>query len=193
MTGWFDKVKTYVRWDLTDQALIAGLHSCMDADLNGMVEDLAKQLVKFKGTQLLMTNQRFVRRLHSVLCEWLSGLLEGVFDEEYIERRSAFGQKLREIDLTFEDVILLEELTRRQLFGLAREMLDERPKVLSSTMHTLDKAFNLDLALIYSAYLAARDAEMERALLDRFLEVTGFSRTLYENLADARGWNNVKQ
>jgi hypothetical protein len=193
MTGWFDKVKTYVGWNLTDQALIAGLRSCMDADLDGMVEDLARQLVKFKGTQLLMTNQRFVRRLHGVLREWLSGLLEGVFNEEYIERRSAFGQKLREIDLTFEDVILLEELTRRQLFGLAREMLDDRPKVLSSTMHTLDKAFNLDLALIYSAYLAARDAEMERALLDRFLEVTGFSRTLYENLADTRGWNNGKQ
>jgi hypothetical protein len=193
MIGWFDRVKMYVGWDLADQALIAGLRSCIDADLDGMIEDLGKQMVKFKGTQLLMTNQRFARRLHGVLCEWLSGLLEGVFDDEYIERRSAFGHKLREIDLTFEDVILLEELTRRQLFGLVRGMLDERPKVLSSTMHALDKAFNLDLALIYSAYLAAREAEMERALLDRFLEVTGFSRTLYENLVDARGWNNGKQ
>ena len=47
---------------------------------------------------------------------------------------------------------------------------------------------HLDLALIYSAYLEVRSTEMERALLDRFLAVTGFSRTLYENLAEAREW-----
>jgi hypothetical protein len=60
-------------------------------------------------------------------------------------------------------------------------------------MCTLDKALNLDLALIYSAYLEVRDAEMERALLDRFLSVTGFSRTLYENLVEARGWSREGQ
>jgi hypothetical protein len=65
--------------------------------------------------------------------------------------------------------------------------------LLSSTMRTLDKALNLDLALIYSAYLEVRDAEMERTLLDRFLTVTGFSRTLYENLAGTRGWGNGSQ
>jgi hypothetical protein len=164
------------------------LRSCIDSDLAGVVEDLGKQLANFKGTQSLMSNRRFAQRLHGVLDEWLSGLLDGTFDEEYVRDREAFGRKLVDADLTFEDVILLEELTRSQLFGVARQRLSDRPQVLSSTMHTLDKAFNLDLSLIYSAYLEARDAEMERTLLDRFLTVTGFSRTLYENLAGARGW-----
>jgi hypothetical protein len=187
--GWFDRVKMYVGWDLADRARIAKLRRCMDSDLEQVVEDLGQQLVKFKGTQPLMSNKRFVRRLHSVLDEWLSGLLDGTFDSEYVEGRLAFGQKLVETDLTFEDVILLEELTRRQLLEFAEESLGEHPAVLSSTMHTLDKALNLDLTLIYSAYLEARDAEMERALLNQFLTVTGFSRTLYENLAGARKGN----
>jgi hypothetical protein len=187
-TFWFDRVKMYVGWDLADRARIAELHRSLDSDITGVVEGLGKQLTKFKGTQSLMSNARFVQRLYGVLREWLMGLLGGIFDEEYVENRLAFGRKLAEIDLTFEDVILLEELTRRQLFEFARERLRERPQVLSSTICTLDKAFNLDLALIYNVYLEVRDAEMERALLDRFLTVTGFSRTLYENLAEAQGW-----
>ena len=189
MMTWFDRVKMYVGWDLADRARIAKLYRSLDSDLAEVVKGLGKQLAKFKGTQSLMSNARFVQRLHGVLREWLMGLLCGTFDEEYVKNRLAFGRKLVEIDLTFEDVILLEELTRRQLFEFANERLGEHSQVLSSTIRTLDKAFNLDLALIYNAYLEVRDAEMERVLLDRFLTVTGFSRTLYENLADARRWS----
>ena len=45
--------------------------------------------------------------------------------------------------------------------------------------------------LIYSGYLQVHDTEMERALLDRFLTITGFSRTLYENLVEAREWSEA--
>lgn len=188
ITGWFDRVKTYVGWDLADRARIARLRRCIDPDLTPVLEGLGRELARFKGAQPLMTNVRFVQRLHSVLLEWLSGLLDGTFDQEYVARRAAFGHKLAEIDLTFEDIILLEELTRRELFKIAKEKLGNNPQALSSTLHTLDKAFSLDLALIYTSYLELRDAQMEQALLERFLTVTGFSRTLYENLADARGW-----
>jgi len=187
IANWFDRIKTYVDWDLADRARIAKLRRCLDSDLHEVVEALGQQLVKFKGAQSLMSNARFVQRLHSVIRKWLVGLLEGTFDDEYVRMRLAFGRDLVAIDLTFEDVILLEELARRQLFEFAREELRDNPHVLSSTMRTLEKAFNLDLALIYSAYLKVRDAKMERALLDRFLTVTGFSRTLYENLVEARG------
>ncbi|MCP4539760.1 MAG: hypothetical protein GY832_21695 [Chloroflexi bacterium] len=190
---WFDRIKTYVGWDLADQTRIAELRGCIDSDFSDMIQDLGEQLVKFKGTQSLMTNKRFVRRFHSVLREWLNGLLDGTFDNEYVKKRAVFGQKLAGVDLTFEDMILLEQLTRKQLFRFAEERLGEHPDALSSTMHTLDKALNLDLTLIYSAYLEVRDAEMKRALLNQFLTVTGFSRTLYENLAEARGGNGEKQ
>jgi hypothetical protein len=186
MMGWFDRVKMYAGWDLADRARIAKLRDCIDSDLTDVIEDLGQQLCKFKGTQSLMSNQRFVLRLHGVLLEWLTGLLDGTFDEAYVAERSAFGRRLIEVGLRFEDVILLEELTRTHLFGIARQSLNENPQVLSSTMHTLDRAFSLDLTIIYSTHLRVRDAEMERALLDRFLTVTGFSRTLYESLAEAQ-------
>ena len=189
MTNWFDRVKMCVGWDSTDRERMDQLRHCMDSDLTKVIENLGEQLAEFKGTQPLLSNKRFARRLHGVLREWLNGLLGGTFDQEYVQGRSTFGRRLVEIDLKFEDIILLEELTRRQILGFVEESLDERPAVSPSTLSTLDKAFNLDMALIYSAYLKVHDAQMERALLDRFLTVTGFSRTLYENLAGARGWN----
>lgn len=188
MIGWFDKAKTCVGWDSGDQTRMATLCRCLDSEVTEVIEVLGKQLARVKGAQPLMANARFVQRLHAVLREWLMGLLDGTFDGDYVEERSAFGRNLVEIDLTFEDIILLEGLARQQLFVFARRKLGEHPQVLSSTMCTLDKALNLDLALIYSAYLEVRDTEMERVLLDRFLAVTGFSRTLYENLVKARGW-----
>ena len=190
---WFDRIKTYVGWDLADQARIVELRGCMDSDFPRVIQDLGEQLVKFKNAQSLMTNKRFVQRLHSVLREWLNGLLDGAFDQEYVKGRAMLGPKLAGADLTFQDMILLEGLTRRQLFEFAEERLGDNPDVLSSTMHTVDKALNLDLTLIYSTYLELRDAEMKRALLNQFLTVTGFSRTLYENLAEARGRNGEKR
>ena len=186
MMTWFDKVKTCVGWNGADRAQIAEVRRWLNSDLTEVVTGLGKQLAQFKGTQPLMANTRFVQRFYDVLNEWLMGLLDGTFDGKYVKKRCTFGRKLAEIDWTFEDVILLEGLTRGYLLELVQGQLGECPHALSATMHTLDKALNLDLALIYSGYLQVHDAEMERTLLDRFLDVTGFSRTLYENLAEAR-------
>jgi len=159
----------------------------MDSDLSGVAESLGEELSQLKGAQPLMVNARFAQRLHRVLYEWLMGLMSGTFDEQYVRERRAFGRRLMGADLTFEDVITLEGLVRNRFFELAQEQLGEHPETLSATMHTLDKALNLDLALIYNGYLQVHDNELERVLLDRFLAITGFSRTLYENLAEARG------
>lgn len=193
MMAWFDMVKTHIGWDKTDQARIAAMRRCLDSNDPDLVDALGKRLAQLNGMQPLMSNIRFARRLYGLLREWLMGLLDGTFDGEGAQERWTLGKRLADVDLAFEDVILLEGLARQQLFELAREQVCQSPDSLSEMMYTLDKALNLDLALIYSGYLHVRDAEMERALLDRFITVTGFSRTLYENLAEAQGREQVAQ
>ena len=186
---WTDKVRSCVDWSEQDRARLAELRSWLGPRREEMIDDLGDQLIEFNGVQPLMTNVRFAQRLRRVLREWLMGMLSGTFDEVYIDKRITLGQKLAEVDLSFEDVILLEGMTRQRLFELAQERLDGQPQRLSSMMHTLNKALNCDLALVYTGCLDIRDAEMERALLDRFLNVTGFSPTLYESLVEAWRWN----
>lgn len=186
MMAYLDRVKTCVGWGEDDRARIIELRCCLDPKATDVVGALGKRLAQLKGVQPLMSNARFARRWHNVLREWLMGLLDGPFDGERAEERWTLGKKLIDVDLTFGDLILLEGLARQQLFELVRERLGENPDSLSAMMYTLDKALNLDLALIYSGYLQTRDAEMERASLDRFIAITGFSRTLYENLAETQ-------
>ena len=102
MVGWFDSVKVLVGWNSADQERMVRLRRYLDSDLTEVVDALGKQLSRLKGTQPLMANARFVQRLHSVLSEWLVGLLDATFDSEYVRQRWAFGRKLVEIDLTFE-------------------------------------------------------------------------------------------
>jgi hypothetical protein len=188
-TIWFDRVKACVGWSPTDCERITRLRDYLDSDLDGIIAILGEQLAQLKGTQSLMANARFVRRLHSVLREWLTGLLNGTFDEDYIRARWEFGQRMVEADLTFEDVILLEGLARKQFAELAKKRSNGRSRALSAMLRTLEKALCLDLALVHGSYLQVHDARMEQVLLDRFLTITGFSRTLYENLAETRGRN----
>lgn len=190
---WFDRIKACVGWNPTDRERIAQLRDYLDSDLDEIVKTLGEQLARFKDIQALMTNARFVRRLHGVLRDWLVGLFDGTFDQDYVRARLEFGQRMVEVDLTFEDMILLEGLARKQCAELARKRANGRSRALSAMLRSLEKALCLDLALVYSGYLRVRDARMEQALLDRFLTITGFSRTLYENLAEARGRNGVGQ
>jgi hypothetical protein len=190
MTVWLNKVKICVGWDTVDQVQVSELHARLNSDLHGVVEAIGSCLVQFKDTQSLMANARFVQRLHGVLREWLAGPLAGEFDEAYAQARWALVRKLIEVDLTFEDVILVEGMARERLLELAQAQLDEG-ETLAATAQALDKALRLDMALIHRGYAQIRDAEIERSTLDRFLAITGFSRTLYENLAEAREWSEV--
>jgi hypothetical protein len=191
MTVWLDKIKMCVGWDAVDRDRVSKLPACLDTDLHEAVEAIGSCVVQFKDTQPLMANARFVQRLHGVLREWLVGPLRGEFDEAYVQTRWALVRKLMEVDLSFGDIILIEGAAREQLRQLAQARLDGSAEDLSTTMLALDKALRLDMALIHGGYTQVRDADIERATLDRFLAITGFSRTLYENLAEAREWSEV--
>lgn len=190
-TAWFDKIKTCVGWDVVDRARLAKLRRSLASECPGVIETLGKRLAQFKDTESLMANARFVERLHEVLEEWLMGLLNGTFDREYVEKRWGLGQRLFEVHLSFEDLILAKTLARRLLSDLAQERMEGQDQAFHATMHSLDKALCLDTTLIHHDYLQVREAEQQRLMLDRFLAITGFSRTLYENLAEAREWSGV--
>ena len=186
---WADKVKSCVDWCEGDRERLAQLRAWLDAECDDVIEDLAERLIKSNGAQSLMKNARFTRRLHDVLREWLDGLFEAPFENGGAEKRRALGQKLADVDLTFEDVILLEGMMRQRLFALAQARFDEHSLELLSAIHALNKAMTYDRGLVYSGCLDLHDEELENTLLDRFLTVTGFSPTLYESLVEAWRWN----
>lgn len=179
-----EKVRSCIEWNGEDRARLAAVGEWLAAEREGIVEDLGERLATFNGMRGLMTNVRFMERLHGVLRQWLMGLFDGAPAGE----RRDVGHALARVDLGFEDVILLEGLMREHVFEVAQRHLSGDPDRLSDVMRTLDKALNRDLALVHAGYLDVRDAKMEQALLERFLAITGFSPTLYDSLAQAWHW-----
>jgi len=184
MEAWLEAVKVCTGWNEDDQERIQQLHLWLDTHLSDVVTVLAAELAECNGVKPLMSNKRFVEGLHNLLRDWLKGFLDGGFDGLYAERRKAFGRKLLNSDLAFEDVILLQGLARQEMLKLIQEKLQGRPEELLSMMSAVDKAMNVDSALVYRGYLQVRDDQLEQELLDQFIDVTGFSRTLYENLTE---------
>jgi hypothetical protein len=149
-----------------------------------MAEDLFEALAALDGAPSATRNARFARRLRDLIREWLTGLMDVSFDGEFAERRQSLGQRLVRLDLSFQDLVLLEAMASRRLFSLAFALMDGRPQELSLAVRTLNTAILYDRALIYAGFVELHDRELEQALLERFLSITGFSPSLYEGLAE---------
>ena len=186
--AWLERARQGCGWTADDERRIDAIRQWVTPEVAEIITLLTGRLVQLKETQPLMSNTRFVKRLHEVLQEWFLGLLESPLEQASLDHKVALGRKFVEIELEFEDIILLESMAHAQLQALVRGNVEADAEEFVPTMDTLNKALCLHLALLHRGYFKVRDAVMERTMLDRFLAVTGFSRTLYENLAGSREW-----
>ncbi|MCJ7739425.1 MAG: hypothetical protein MUQ10_19280 [Anaerolineae bacterium] len=143
---------------------------------------LQSQLVFFKRMQPLMLNTRCADTLHRVLRDRMDGLLLADCSESYGEHRVLTVQRLASLDLALADIILLGDLVRRELLALARKRLGGDDAAMPAMQEAIDQSISLDLMVVCNICQQLHDEEMEKALLDLLLSVTGFSRSLYEGL-----------
>lgn len=195
MMVWDDKVRSCVKWREGDPARLAQLRAWVDSEREAIIEELAESLIELNGARTRKSNARLVRRLQDVLGQWLLGLTDVAFegdDNDRAERRRAVGRKLAHVNLTFEDVTVMEAIAEERLFAMAWRRLGDEPERLALMMQALSKAMTYDRAFVHAGCLDLHDAELEQALLDRFLTVTGFSPSLYESLAEAWRWTQER-
>ena len=186
--AWLERARQGCKWTANDEKRINAIQEWVIPEVTEIIRLLTGWLVQLKETQPLMSNARFVKQLHEVLQEWFLGLLESPLEQDSLDHKAALGRRFVEIELEFEDIILLERMAHAQLQALVLGNLGADAGEFALTMDTLNRALCLHLALLHRGYFKVRDADMERTMLDRFLTVTGFSRTLYENLAGSREW-----
>ena len=187
--SWAGNAKSWIEWGREDEARVVELQAWLEPEFEQMTEDLLQCLSSLDGVKPLMANARFAQRLQTLVHEWLTGLVDVRCEDGCVERRQALGEKLAHLDIALEDLVFLEWVACQRMFSLASERLQGRPEDLSQTLYVLNKAMMRDRVLVHAGYLELHDAELEQALLDRFLSITGFSPTLYESLAEAWRWS----
>ena len=183
--SWADRAESCMGWNERDDEQLASLREWLAPEKDELVGVLVERMTQLDGVPRLLRNGRLTGRLRALVEEWLLGLLAPAYDDaERQERRRDLGRRLARLDVRFEEVTLLEAMAHGQLLALTRKNLDGGADQLSLMLGALQKALSYDRGLVHAGYVEFRDSEMEQALLDRFLSITGFSPSLYEGLAE---------
>lgn len=124
--------------------------------------------------QILHSEPDRIERLKGHLRRWLVSLAENAPDEEYFEDRYRIGHRHVEVGLEPRYVIAAMAWCRATVAEtiVEAEYADDAHK--EDRCAALNKAMDLDLNIMLQSYDDKR--------VDQFLQVTGFSKQLFENM-----------
>ena len=122
-----------------------------------------------------------LQQLKSTHLAWLEGLFTGPYDEAYTQAMYRVGQVHVMVDLPVEFMSGGMCLINEELIGLVCKTHGDEPQRCAPLLKAINAATGFSLLIMQQSYqLSSLSAE-----LNRFLTITGMSRTLFENLAGA--------
>ena len=158
-----------------DRQLLAEMHPAVEKHAQEVVDTFYTHLDKFEVTRdILNAEPGRVERLKGHLKAWLNTLTEGVYEEDYFKRRYRIGKRHVEVGLEPRYVIAAMAFCRATASKLIIEAEYADDPQRGERLRALDKVMDLDLNIMLQSYDDQR--------LHQFLEVTGFSRELFETL-----------
>lgn len=120
-------------------------------------------------------------QLKSTHLAWLEGLFTGPFDASYTEAMYQVGKVHVKVELPVEFMSGGMSLIAEELVGLVgKTYADDLQKCLE-LLKAVNAVMGFSLLIMQQSYQSSSLV----AELDRFLAITGMSRTLFENLAGA--------
>jgi hypothetical protein len=105
---------------------------------------------------------------------WLLGLVEGTHDDEYFDKRYRIGHRHVEVGLEPRYVIAAMAWCRSEAVNIIIDAEYPDAPDKDDRCAVLNKAMDLDLNIMLQSYDDKR--------VEQFLEVTGFSKQLFENM-----------
>lgn len=157
-----------------DERLLAEMKPVMERYAPQIVAAFYQNLEKNERTRkILHAEAGRVERLKGHLTDWLLSLVEGRYDEAYYDRRYRIGHRHVEVGLEPRYVVSAMMWCRAKATDLLTEAVADDPQ-WEARLAALNKAMDLDLNIMLQSYDDQR--------IEQFLEVTGFSKALFENM-----------
>lgn len=125
-------------------------------------------------SKLLHAEPGRMGRLKAHLTRWLVSLADGECDESYFERRYRIGFRHVEVGLEPRYVIAAMTFCRATAARLIIEAVYANDPQKDARMVALNRIMDIDLNVMLQSYDDHR--------VQQFLEVTGFSKALFETL-----------
>ena len=122
-----------------------------------------------------------LEQLKSTHLAWLEGLFTGPYDATYTRAMYRVGQVHVKVDLPVEFMSGGMSLIGEQLIGLVCSVFEGEPHRWPPLLKAINAVMGYSLLVMQQSYQSTSLADE----LDRFLAITGMSRSLFENLAGA--------
>lgn len=158
-----------------DRRLLAEMKPALEKHAATIVDNFYANLEKNERTRaILYAKPGRIEALKGHLRRWLVSLADGVYGEDYFANRYRIGYRHVEVGLEPRYVIAAMAFCRTiaAQFIVDTEYANDPQK--EARYAALNKVMDLDLNIMLQSYDDKR--------IQQFLEVTGFSRELFENL-----------
>ena len=113
--------------------------------------------------------------------QWLQGVLKGPCDVNYTEAMYKVGAVHVKVNLPVEFMAGGTCLIQESFITLVTDIYADDPARVKSVLEALNAALGFSLMVMQESYQQSSLAEE----LEKFLAITGMSRTLFNNLAEA--------
>jgi signal transduction histidine kinase len=160
----YRELQSYVGWADVDAARIAEAAPLLEPYLSRLTDDFYDEIERHPDARKVITGgQPQIERLKGTLVQWIRDLLAGQYDAEYVARRWRVGWRHVEIGLSQVFTNVAISRLRTGLIHALHESWHGAADALDETLRALNKAMDLDLAIIEDAYQAEYSLRIQRS------------------------------
>lgn len=159
----------------TERQLLAEMQPAVEKHAQAVVDAFYDHLGRFEHlAQIFQAEPGRVEKLKGHLTRWLVSLTDGVYDDAYYDRRYRIGKRHVEVGLEPRYVVAAMAYCRGMAAQLIVDSEYANDPQKEARVVALNRVMDLDLNIMLQSYDDYR--------VQQFLEVTGFSKQLFETL-----------
>ncbi len=159
-----DELMRYLEFTPEDAALMLAMGPALRPQFPQIVDDFYAAIDRTPGASAVFTGGApQIARQKALLSGWLEGLVEGVYDEAFVERRARIGRTHVRIALDQRYMFAAMSVIRAGLHTALYAVSDWDEARMRAGHRALDKLCDLELAIMLEAYREAYISRVKEA------------------------------
>jgi truncated hemoglobin YjbI len=161
------------------ESVLTGLSDLIKPHLPAITDSFYSVLQEIPKAQPFLDGR--IDALKQTHIRWLEQVFSGPFDANYVQAMYHVGDVHVKVGLPVEFMAGAMTLVTTRINDLLGELLQNDPFQLRQAITAVNAVLGFTLMIMQQSYESSRLAEE----LEKFLKITGMSRTLFDNLASA--------
>ncbi len=171
--------KQFTGLTVESESILIGLSELIKPHLPAVTDSFYNVLQDIPKAQPFLEGR--IDALKQTHIRWLEQVFSGPFDVNYTKSMYHVGDVHVKVGLPVEFMAGAMTLVTTRISDLLGELLQSDPVRLRQAVTAVNEVLGFTLMVMQQSYESSRLAEE----LEKFLKITGMSRTLFDNLASA--------